>query len=183
MQAASSDLEKLILELLINLGEDPNRPGLKDTPARVARAWRDWTIGYKPFPKALTLFDTDFDGMIVRKGIPFASTCEHHLAHYSGTIDFAYIPNKKVLGISKIIRLMQHYAARLTIQENLTRDLIRSFEEVVLPKGTVIKIEAYHSCESSRGISVANVPTVSFLATGIFKEDPELLRQFYNLIK
>ena len=179
----NKEIESLILKLLESVGENPRRAGLAGTPARVARAWREWTAGHTPFPHELTLFPTNFDGIIARKGIPFASTCEHHLAHYSGTIDFGYIPNKKVLGISKIIRLMQHYSAKLTLQEDLTIDLAKKFAEAVHPKGVVIKISGLHSCESSRGVTVADVPTITFLATGIFKKDPALVGQFYHLVQ
>ncbi len=175
-------IEKLIFQLLENVGENPKRAGLVKTPARVARAWKEWTAGYAPFPHSLTLFSTNFDGIIARKGIPFASTCEHHLAHYSGTIDFGYIPNKQMLGISKIIRLIQHYCARLTVQEDLTKDLVEKFEVAVKPKGMIIKISAFHSCESSRGVSMPNVPTITFLATGIFKKEKHLVDQFYHLL-
>lgn len=177
-----NQIESLTCSLLECIGEDVTRPGLKDTPGRVAKAWKEWTRGYTPFPHTITLFPTQYTGIIVRKQIPFASTCEHHLAHYSGAIDFGYIPDKKIIGISKIIRLIQHYAAKLTIQEELTKDLIKEFEEVVKPNGTIIKISAYHSCESSRGVNIPNIPTITFLRTGIFLEDKELAHQFHQLI-
>lgn len=180
MEYSDREVQKLIQSLLMSVGEDVNRPGLQDTPARVARAWKEWTRGYESFGGALTTFPTDYTGIVVRKGIPFASMCEHHLASYTGTIDFAYAPDGQVLGISKIIRLLRHYAARLTIQENLTTDLVQKFEEVVKPKGCAIKISAYHSCESTRGINAFNVPTVTMLRTGIFKSDVSLVEQFYN---
>lgn len=182
MKLADKKIEKLIRKLLEQLGEDPTRFGLVDTPARVARAWKEWTIGYSSFPHSLTLFPSNFDGMVVRKGIPFSSTCEHHMVHYSGTIDFGYIPNGNVLGISKIVRLMQHYSSRLTIQEDLTKDLVQKFEEIVKPKGTVIKVTAFHSCESTRGINTPNVPTITSMATGMFKKEKELMNEFYRLI-
>jgi len=182
MKKQPQDIEDIARRLLEAIGENPKRAGLTETPSRVARAWKEWTAGYGPFPHALKLFPSHFDGIIARKGIPFASTCEHHLAHYSGTIDFGYIPNKNVLGISKIIRLIQHYSARLTIQEGLTSELVKRFEDVVRPKGTIVKITGYHSCEYTRGVNVANVPTVTFLATGVFKKDGKFVSEFFNLI-
>lgn len=171
---------KLLIE---GLGEDLSRPGLKDTPERVARAWKEWCRGYATFNLPLTTFPSDYTGLIVRKGIPFQSFCEHHLAMYEGTIDLAYIPDGKVLGLSKIIRFVQHYCARLSIQEDLTDDILRRFSEAVQPKGAAIKMSACHSCEGSRGVKVPGVPTVTLATSGIFQERPELVEQFHSLIR
>lgn len=171
---------KLLIE---GLGEDLARPGLKDTPQRVAKAWTEWCKGYARFNLPLTTFPSAYNGLIVRKGIPFVSFCEHHLAMYQGTVDIAYVPNGAVLGLSKIIRLVQHYCARLSIQEDLTDDILRRFCEAVAPQGVAIKISAYHSCEGSRGVKVSGVPTVTFSASGIFQERPELVEQFHSLIR
>lgn len=177
------EMEILVRKMLDLIGEDSKRPGLIDTPGRVARAWQEWTRGMSPSPHTLRLFPAEFPGMVVRKGIPFASTCEHHLAHYTGTIDFGYLPKKYVTGISKIIRFVQHYAAKLTIQEALSVELIKKFEEEVKPRGTILKITGYHSCESTRGVNQPNVPTVTFLCSGVFKKDKDLVRDFFELIK
>ncbi|TSC65453.1 MAG: GTP cyclohydrolase I [Candidatus Berkelbacteria bacterium Gr01-1014_85] len=171
---------KLLIE---GLGEDLTRPGLIDTPERVARAWKEWCRGYTPFNLPLTTFPSDYVGMIVRKDIPFQSFCEHHLAIYQGTIDLAYVPDGKVLGLSKIIRFCQHYSARLSIQEDLTDDILNRFNQAVQPKGVAIKMSACHSCEGSRGVKVPDVPTVTFATSGVFQERPELVGQFHSLIR
>ena len=179
--SSKGDVQELIEKLLFAIGEDVSRPGLIDTPQRVARAWKEWAKGYAPYQGSLTTFPSTYTGLVARKGIPFASMCEHHLAPYTGTIDFAYTPDGQVLGISKIIRLIRHYTARLTIQEDLTADLVEKFEEVVKPKGCIIKITAYHSCESTRGVNAFNVPTVTLLTTGVFQNNPLLVQQFSSL--
>lgn len=176
-------IESCIRDLLLAIGEKPLRSGLKDTPARTAKAWKEWTRGYKPFPQKIVLFPVSFKGLVVRKGIPFSSTCEHHLAQYTGTIDFGYIPDKQVIGISKIIRILQHYSARLTIQEQLTDDLLEKFVTMVKPKGAIIKLTGLHTCEGTRGVRTPNVPTITTAAYGVLKKDTQAARRFYSLVK
>lgn len=176
-------ITKAIKLLIEGLGEDLSRPGLKDTPERVAKAWKEWCRGYSPFDLPLTTFPSRYTGIIVRKGIPFQSFCEHHLALYQGTVDLAYIPDGKVLGLSKIVRLVQHYTARLSIQEDLTNDILEHFRQAVQPKGTIIKMSACHSCEGSRGVKVPGVPTITLASDGIFLEQPELMQQFHSLVQ
>jgi len=162
-----NNLEKHFKEILEIIGEDPTREGLVETPLRVAKAYMEWFKGYEEGPK-YKLFTTEYAGMVIKKNIPFTSFCEHHIAMYRGFINFGYIPNGKVTGISKIIRRFQHISSKLTIQENLTEELINDFETQVKPKGSIIIIEALHSCEGSRGVKVPNVPTITSSVRGCF---------------
>lgn len=176
-------IEKATQLLLEGLGEDLTRAGLKDTPKRVAKAWAEWCRGYLELNRPLVTFESSYLEMVIRKGIPFTSFCEHHLAMYQGTVDLAFIPNGQVVGLSKIIRFVQHCAARLTIQENLTNDILNRFCQIVKPKGLVVKISAFHSCEGTRGTKVPNVPTITIASQGIFQQKPELVNQFNDLIR
>ena len=133
----SEKVEEYIKNILKEIGEDTGREGLIETPARVARAYKEWFKGYTKPEFVMKAFTSDYSGMLIRKSIPFQSFCEHHIAMYQGIIDFAYIPDGKVLGISKIVRYMQHYSAKLTIQEDLTDDLIDGFCKIVQPKGAI----------------------------------------------
>ncbi len=176
-------VEGLVKELLKEIGEDITREGLLETPARVARAYEEWFKGYTKPEFVMKAFTSDYSGMLIRKDIPFQSFCEHHIAMYQGTIDFAYIPDGKVLGISKIIRYMQHYSAKLTIQEDLTDALIDGFCEIVKPRGAIIVVKGNHSCEATRGIRVPNVPTITSSVRGVFEGDSKSKSEFLNLIK
>ncbi|MBI4114467.1 MAG: GTP cyclohydrolase I [Candidatus Niyogibacteria bacterium] len=180
MDTFDSKIIQAVELILQAIGEDRKRPGLRDTPERVVRAWKEWTRGYQKFPREIKTFPTDYDGLIIRKGIPFFSFCEHHLAPYTGLLDFGYIPKGKVVGISKIIRFFRHYCARLSIQEDLTKDIIGKFEKIVEPKGSIIRMSANHTCESTRGVTQNGVPTITFYSTGIFKKDPALVTEFFN---
>jgi len=165
-------LQEHFEQILKIMGEDPTREGLRETPMRVALAYKEWFKGYTDAPQ-YKLFNTKYTGMVVKKSIPFTSHCEHHIAIYNGFIDFGYIPNGQVVGISKIIRRFQHLASKLTIQEELTEELINDFVKAVQPKGAIIIIEALHMCEGSRGVKVPNVPTITSSVTGCFLK-PEL---------
>ena len=171
-----------IKDILICLGEDPDRHGLVGTPERVARAWVEMTRGNKELPDEIKNFPSDFSGIIFRPNIPFSSICEHHLLPYVGTIDFAYVPNGKVIGISKIIRLFRHYTSKLSIQEDLTDSLIAKFNELVGPKGCAMRITASHLCESTRGITQNGVPTITVSFSGCFKDDKVFIDQFFQLL-
>lgn len=166
--------------ILSSIGEDLNRPGIIDTPARVSRALIEMTRGNSEFPDQITTFPSEFTGIIFRESIPFSSLCEHHLLPYVGTIDFAYIPNGQVVGISKIIRLFRHYTSKLSIQEDLTDSLINKFETFVKPKGCAIRLRATHTCESARGVVEHDVPTTTFAFSGCFKDDEILSNQFFQ---
>uniref|UniRef100_A0A6M3JKS8 GTP cyclohydrolase I n=1 Tax=viral metagenome TaxID=1070528 RepID=A0A6M3JKS8_9ZZZZ len=175
-------LQTHITAILELIGEDPKREGLKDTPKRVAKAYREWFKGYTT-PPNYKLFKSNYKGILARKEIPFISHCEHHISIYTGFINFGYIPNGKVTGISKIIRRFQHLSSRLTIQENLTDLLIDDFIEEIKPKGAIITLSACHTCEGTRGIKVPNVPTITSSVRGVFEKDTSARQEFFELIK
>lgn len=179
-----SKIQTKIAELLELIGEDSKRDGLLDTPRRVADAYTEWFRGYQAPTFNITSFPSKYTGIVARRGIPFQSFCEHHMAMYKGTIDFGYIPNGFVVGISKIPRLFQHYSAKLTIQEELTDDLLNKFYEqfpaVKKPLGAIIIITANHTCESSRGVKV-DVPTTTSSVRGVFAEKLSPREEFLSL--
>lgn len=162
-------IEPLIKELLILIGEDPEREGLKDTPKRVAKMYDEIFAGYHTPVPNLKTFTSVNNSMLVKTGIKVYSHCEHHSASMLLTVSFAYIPDGKVVGISKIIRLIEWCAARLVIQENLTENVINEFEKQVSPKGCMCIITGIHLCESMRGIKKENKTTTSAIS-GVFRK-------------
>ena len=179
-----NNIERHIKEILKLIGEDPTREGLLQTPARVEKAYKEWFRGYNNPPFKTAIFKSDYTGIVLRKDVPFQSFCEHHMAIYKGTIDFAYIPNGYVIGLSKIPRVLQHYSARLTIQEELTENLMDRFYNLFAyrPKGAMIIVKAWHSCESSRGIKV-NALTTTSAVRGIFSRDPSAKSEVLQLLR
>lgn len=169
-------------QLLDILGVNKNSDQFQATPGRVSKAWIELTTGYRDPDFSMTLFPSTYDGIVYRKGIPFTSLCAHHLQPFTGTIDFAYIPNGKIVGISKIIRYCQYMAAKMTVQEELTKEILDGFTKIVQPKGCIVIIEAYHSCESNRGVKVSGVPTGTSERNGLFETNPDLEERFYTLL-
>ena len=176
-------VESLVRELLVTFGEDPNRDGLVETPKRVALAFREILKGYSG-QITLKTFDSPYTGIVARVGIPFHSTCEHHLMIYSGVAHFGYIPaNNKVVGVSKIIRFIQHKAAKLTIQENLTEEIVEDFYVQVQPEGCMVILSATHHCEACRGVKVAGIPLVTQSLRGTFLDDPSVKNEFLHIVE
>ena len=175
-------IERAISAILRHVGENAKRPGLKETPARVARAWREWLRGYRKPTFKTTTFPSRYTGIVARPNVPFQSFCEHHMARYSGVVHFAYIPRGHVLGLSKISRTIQWLAARLTIQEQLTDEVVNYFQKLLDTYEIAVVIVARHSCESTRGAKV-DAPTVTARLTGRFFSDPRTREEFYELIK
>lgn len=175
-------ISQYVVKILEEIGEDPTREGLEETPARVERAYQEWFRGYQKPEFKVKAFKTRYSGMVVRVKIPFQSFCEHHIAKYQGYIDFAYIPNGYAVGLSKIPRIFQHYSARLTIQEELTEDLLDKFYELFpkKPKGAMIILTGWHSCESSRGVKV-DAPTITSSIRGVLA-DLDTKTEALNLI-
>lgn len=163
----------------LNFKDDPE---LKNTPVRVAKAYAELLRGYKPLPFTMTTFPTTYKGMVGRKEIPITSMCAHHLLPYTGTCDFGIIYRHKKLGISKIIRAIQHWAARLTSQEELTDDIVQNFQKLMNPRGIIVIIRACHSCEGIRGVKVPNIPTITSSMTGAFSGDATRA-EFFKLIE
>lgn len=176
-------LVRVVTRLLREIGEDMDRPGLDGTPERVAKAFQEWYRGYEDVDFDVKTFKTAYTGLVVRPCVPFQSFCEHHMARYAGTISFAYIPNGRCIGLSKIIRLIQHWTARLSIQEDLTDMIVERFKTLLGTEDVAIVVSAFHSCESTRGVKVAGVPTVTSKLSGRFFSDRALREEFYQLTK
>jgi len=176
----NSTYVKAILESFpVNMTEDAE---LKNTPVRVAKAWEELLRGYRKPDFTLTAFPTNYQGILLRTGIPFTSVCAHHMLLYNGQCDFGYIPRSYKVGISKITRFVRWAAARLTSQEELTQFIADEFMDKVKPSGVAVVLSAFHSCEGSRGIKISGVPTVTSEVRGIFKKDGEARKEFHWLI-
>jgi len=176
-------IAKLITKLLVEIGEDPLREGLLETPIRVANAYEEMFRGYDGFDFSFKDFGSSYNGIVARIGIPFFSHCEHHVAIYRGVVHFGYIPNARVVGASKLIRFIQHTAARLTIQETLTEDIADTFMEQVQPKGCMVIVSASHTCEACRGVKVPDIPIVTDTIRGIFAEEPSVKAEFLATVQ
>jgi len=173
---------KKILELL---GEDTQREGLVKTPHRVAKALQFLTQGYAQDPKAIlneALFSTTNDEMVLVRDIEFYSMCEHHILPIIGRVHVAYIPDGKVVGLSKISRIVDVFARRLQIQEQLTEQIADAISEVIQPKGVAVVVHARHMCMEMRGVQKINSTTLSSALRGLFKSDERTRSEFFNLI-
>jgi len=175
------EVERAVRTLIAATGDDPAREGLADTPARVARAYGEWFSGYAIDPAALLerVFSEaeDYDEPLLLKDIPLVSTCEHHLAPITGRAHVAYRPAGRVVGISKLARLVDAYARRLQLQERLTNQIARTLDEVLQPKGVGVIIEASHGCMSTRGVNQHGVSMVTKAWLGDFRTDVDLRRE------
>lgn len=180
------DAEDAVRTLLRWAGDDPERSGLQDTPARVVRAFEEFFKGYGQDPAAIlrTTFDeTDgYDEMVLLKDIEFSSHCEHHLAPIVGRAHVAYLPQRRVVGISKLARLVEAYARRLQIQERMTVQIADAIQEVLQPRGVAVVIEATHHCMTTRGIHKPGTTMLTSRVTGVFREDQSTRREFFALI-
>jgi len=179
-------IEKLIEALLRELGEDPHREGLKKTPERVEAALRYFTSGYEKDVKEIVngaVFTENYDEMVIVKDIDVFSLCEHHLLPFIGKCHIAYIPNKKILGLSKLARLVEMYSRRLQVQERLTTQIAETLEEALRPKGVAVVIEAIHLCMMMRGVEKQNSKAVTSAMLGAFRDRPATRAEFMELIK
>lgn len=168
-------------------GDDPTRAGLIDTPKRVVDAYGEWFDGYDADPAAelsRTFEDvTGYDDMVLLKDIEVESHCEHHLAPFLGKATVAYIPGEKVVGISKLARVVEIFARRLQNQETLTNDVVAAIESHLAPLGVAVLIDAQHQCMTTRGVHHRHVSTTTTRFTGAFKSDPALIERFLKLAK
>lgn len=180
------DAEKAVQTLLRWAGDDPAREGLIDTPARVASAFDEWFSGYKDDPEiylSRTFEEVDgYDEMIVLRDIRFESHCEHHLAPIIGRVHVGYLPNKKVVGISKLARVVDVYSKRLQVQEKLNAQIANCIQHVLEPKGVAVVIEATHQCMTTRGVHKTGVTLVTSSMLGAFRKDPMTRREFLTII-
>ena len=177
-------MESYFREILRELGEDPEREGLVKTPSRVARALRELTQGYTQDPEAIingALFTEDYSEMIVMKDVDFYSMCEHHMLPFFGKAHVAYIPNGKIVGLSKIPRIVDVYAQRLQVQERLTEQIAEGLCRVINPAGVGVVIEAFHLCMMMRGVQKQNSKTITSALRGAFREDPKTRDEFLRL--
>lgn len=186
MSDPPDQIESYIEGLLKEIGEDPSRDGLKKTPVRVAKAMRFFTQGYEQSPAdTLTsaLFEVDYDEMVVVRDIDFYSLCEHHLVPFFGRVHVAYIPNGKVVGLSKIPRTVEIFARRLQIQERLTMDIAETIEAVLNPRGVGVIVEAKHLCMMMRGVQKQNTFAITSSLRGVFESNPKTRSEFMDLIR
>ncbi|MPZ50921.1 MAG: GTP cyclohydrolase I FolE [Dehalococcoidia bacterium] len=178
-------LASITRALLMELGEDPSREGLKDTPARVARSLSFLTQGYSVDPRAVVgeaIFDATYDEMVVVRDIEIYSLCEHHLLPFFGRCHIAYLPDGKIVGLSKLARLADVYARRLQVQERMTKEIAESIDEILSPKGVAVVIEAHHLCMMMRGAEKQNSMAVTSCMLGRFKQDARTRSEFLDLI-
>lgn len=178
-----SDLVRRQLELM---GEDPNRDGLEKTPLRVAKAYEFLTRGYWQDPKQVlndALFDVKSDEMVIVKDIDFYSLCEHHLLPFFGKCHIAYLPTTKVVGLSKLPRLVEVYARRLQVQERMTTEIARVIDELIKPEGVAVVIEAQHLCMAMRGVEKQNSYALTSSMLGAFRNDARTRAEFLDLIR
>lgn len=173
--------------LQVVIGENPDRGGLEETPKRVVKAWEHWTSGYRvDIAGLLKTFEDgaeNYDEMVVRKGIRIYSHCEHHLAPIIGECTIAYIPNGRVVGLSKLDRLADAFGRRLQVQERLTTQIADALMEHLQPKGVGVYINAKHMCVESRGVAQHNSDTVTQALRGVFKDQPETRAEFVALAR
>ncbi len=178
-------LENNVKNILNEIGEDINREGLKRTPHRVAKAYEFLTQGYrKKIEDVLNgaIFTERYDEMVIVKDIDFYSMCEHHLLPFYGKVHIAYIPNGKIVGLSKLPRIVDVFARRLQVQERMTQEIADTLETFLSPRGVAIVVEAYHMCMMMRGVQKQNSITTTSAMHGIFKDDARTRSEFLNLI-
>ncbi|OLB99283.1 MAG: GTP cyclohydrolase I FolE [Actinobacteria bacterium 13_2_20CM_2_66_6] len=176
----------MVESLLVELGEDPDRQGLKATPERVSRALRELTDGYGVKPEEVVadaIFDQDYDEMVIVKDISFYSLCEHHMLPFFGQVHVGYLPKGKVIGLSKIPRLVEVFSHRLQIQEQLTREIAEALNDTLAPKGVGVVVEARHLCMEMRGVERPGGRMMTSCMLGTFRRDPRTRAEFLDLVR
>ncbi|HJT01637.1 MAG TPA: GTP cyclohydrolase I FolE [Terriglobales bacterium] len=182
----SATFEELVREMIIRLGEDPRREGLERTPERVHRALEQLTRGYKEDAEAIlrgALFTVGYDEMVIVKDIEMFSLCEHHLLPFFGKVHVAYIPNGKVIGLSKLPRLVEVFARRLQVQERLTTQIAETIQNAIEPQGVGVVVEARHLCMMMRGVEKQHSSAVTSSMLGCFRDCRETREEFLSLIR
>ena len=182
-----TDAEEAVRTLLRWLGDNPNREGLQATPGRVAKAYEEWFAGYNDDPVAFlrrTFHEVDgYDEMIVLRDVSFESHCEHHLAPIIGKAQVGYLPDRKVVGISKLARVVETFAKRLQVQEAMTAQIANCINDVLKPKGVGVVVEGVHHCMTTRGIHKPGVAMMTSCLLGDFRSDPRTRAEFLNIIR
>jgi len=184
-KAHKAAIEAATREVLCHIGEDPEREGLLRTPERVARMYDELTAGYHTDPVKLingAVFDVDYDEMVIVKDIDFSSLCEHHMLPFFGRAHVAYIPDGKVVGLSKIPRIVEMFARRLQVQERMTKQIAEFIQEVLHPQGVAVVVEGAHMCSMMRGVKKPNASMTTSSMLGSFREDPKTRAEFMGHI-
>jgi GTP cyclohydrolase I len=179
--ATNQLIEQAVREILGAIGENPDREGLQRTPTRVAKMYAEMTAGYSIDPQALindAIFSVDYDEMVLVKDIDFYSMCEHHLLPFMGRVHVAYIPNGKVIGLSKIPRIVEMYARRLQVQERMTVQIADFVDQALCPLGVAVIAEGVHMCSVMRGVKKANAKMITSAMRGVFRSDPKTRSEF-----
>ena len=185
MAAPDSAFQSSVFQMLTELDPEPTRQGLADTPRRVEKAMRFYCQGYAENPQEVigsALYEPETDEMVVVKDIEIYSLCEHHLAPFYGKAHVAYIPSDKIIGLSKIARLVDVFARRLQVQERLTQQIANALDEVLKPRGVGVVIQAAHLCMMMRGVQKQNSSTVTSCLTGLFRKDERTRAEFLSLV-
>jgi GTP cyclohydrolase I len=175
-----------VRQILEAMGEDPDREGLLGTPDRVSRMYDELLAGYSTDLDALVngaLFDVEYDEMVVVRDIEFSSLCEHHMLPFIGKAHVAYLPRQKVIGLSKIPRIVDMFARRLQVQERMTRQIAQTIDEVLSPHGVAVAVEGVHMCSMMRGVKKTNARMVTSAMLGSFRHNPETRAEFMGLIR
>ncbi len=187
LRPSQAEAEAAVRTLLLWAGDDPHREGLLDTPKRVAKAYREWFCGYDEDPRELlarSFEEVDgYDEMVVLRDIRLESVCEHHMAPIIGRVHVAYLPAGRVVGISKLARVVDAFGKRLQIQEKLTAQVANTIQEVLQPKGVAVVIEAAHQCMTTRGVHKTGVSMVTSRMLGAFRDDAATRREFLAMIQ
>jgi GTP cyclohydrolase I len=181
--AAQAAIESSVHTILEAIGEDPARQGLQRTPTRVAKAFAELTSGYHVDTEALindAVFDVTYDEMVLVKDIDFYSLCEHHLLPFYGRAHVAYVPNGRVIGLSKIPRIVEMYARRLQVQERMTQEIADFLHETLQPQGVAVVVEGQHMCAAMRGVKKANARMTTSAMIGSFKHNPQTRAEFLD---
>jgi GTP cyclohydrolase I len=183
---SQSEIEEAFRTVFRWIGEDPARDGLRETPGRLVRSYQEYFSGYRQDPEqilAKTFEETDgYDEMVVLRGIPFESHCEHHVAPIIGRAWVAYVPDRRVVGISKLARVVEAYAKRLQIQERLTAQIANTINQVLKPQGVCVVIKAAHHCMSSRGVHMHGTDLVTSRMLGCFRDDPMTRQELMSMV-
>lgn len=179
----TNQVESAVREILLAVGEDPNREGLRATPERVRRMYAEIFGGYEMDLKTIVngaVFNETGSGMIVVRDISFYSMCEHHMLPFFGTLDVAYVPDGRIIGLSKIPRIAEMYARRLQIQERMTSQIADALEAILAPKGVAVRVRGSHMCSMMRGVKKESASLLTARYTGVFEDDAEMKKEFYR---
>lgn len=184
-QQCTNDIACAVRAILVAIGENPERQGLQRTPDRVARAYQELTAGYHVDPDRLindAIFDVDYDEMVIVRDIDYYSLCEHHLLPFMGRCHVGYVPDGRVIGLSKIPRIVEMFARRLQIQEQMTQQIAEFLDQRLSPKGVAVVCQGVHLCSAMRGVKKANARMVTSAMLGEFKRDEALRHEFFSAI-